>query len=857
MGLKDCLISAVEQKAITREEASFLADEFDQRFAQNRLSMGDDLAKAKARKDLEIQLKAEAAEARRRADLTEARRLSVKSYLQDYRGRDGKANVFEAAMGLLSHYGFRGASSVRGKTEAIIIGAQKNLDKVMYSFERRGLLGKRKNRALQGDVVRELHGEASGDATAKQLARAISSVFEDLRQRFNAAGGAIGKIENFGLPHTHDRLKVKAAGRDAWKAEIRDLLDPSKMTNPLTGQQLSGAGLDQALDHVWESIVSNGRAHLQPSMVRRGQGAIATQRQEERFLAFKDAASWMEYNQKYGKGDVVQSIFGHINGMARDIAAMEVLGPNPSAMVEYMKQAVALEIGKLETGKPTLAKGATVFKDSQAAVAQYRLDSLWQALRGRPEVASGAARTTSNIKNVLTGTQLGATVILAAGTDPFVARAARKLAGLPVTSTIVDMVKMVAKGNREEIISSGVMWEEYLHIMNDELRFAGPAVGSDWSRWIADRGVTFSGLQPLTVGRKLLEARAWQKTVADNAEKTFAQLDQRFRTALEGFGVTPAHWEIWRQAKDPAGFVTPRQIEINGGGVQYIDMRTSAPHEIAAEAKALAHREASEKLAEVINSWSERSVPTGTPNARSLVHGLAERGTVGGELLDFLLQYKSFGLSFTALQMEAIGEMAATRGGGTGFRRSGLAYFAPMAIMLTLGGAAYLQIKSLLDFKKPEDMDPRSNPGFWFRAGIQGGGFGLFGDFVKSTENRFGQSMLESLAGPGVAFIGDTAGLTAGTLLAATRRETAKGREKSFMEKANPGRKLTQYLRRYTPVVASHWLTRGVFNRLVLDNLQWMLDPNADMSFKAQIGLAKKNGTPYIVKPGQLTPLGR
>ncbi|OBQ59570.1 hypothetical protein EFV37_22180 [Mesorhizobium loti] len=846
MGLKDCLISAVEQKAITREEASFLSDEFDQRFAQHRLSMGDDLAKAKARKDLEIQLKAEAAEARRRADLTEARRLGVKGYLQGYRGRDGKANVFEAAMGLLSHYGFRGASSVRGKTEAIIIGAQKNLDKVMFSFERKGLLGKRANRALQSDVVKELHGEAANDATAKFLAKSIGQVFEDLRQRFNAAGGAIGKIENFGLPHIHDRLKVKAAGRDAWKAEIRGYLDPSRMTNPLTGQALTPAGLDQALDHVWESIVSNGRAHLQPSMVRRGQGAIASQRQEERFLTFRDAASWMEYNAKFGKGDVVQAIFNHVNGMARDIAAMEVLGPNPAAMVEYMKQAVALEIGKLETGKPTLAKGATIFKDSQAKVAEYRIDSLWQALRGRPEVASGAARTTSNIKNVLTGTQLGSTVFLAAATDPFVARAARKLAGLPVTGTIMDMVKMVSKGNREDIISSGVMWEEYLHVMNDELRFAGPAVGSDWSRWIADRGVTFSGLQPLTVGRKLLEARAWQKTVADNAAKTFDKLDPRFRTALEGFGVTPAHWDIWRQAKDPAGFVTPRQIELNGGAVQYLDMRTAAPHDIAAEAKALAHRDASEKLAEVINSWSERSVPAGTPNARSLLTGKAERGTFGGELLDFLLQYKSFGLSFTALQLEAIGEMAATRGGGTGFRRSGMAYFAPMAIMLTLGGAAYLQIKSLLDFKKPEDMNPATNPAFWLKAGFQGGGFGLFGDFVKSTENRFGQSFQESIMGPGLAFVGDTAGLVLGNL-----QQAAAG------EKVNPGRAARKYLQRYTPIVASNWLTRGIYNRLVLDNLQWLTDPEADKSFKAQIGRAKKAGTPYMIAPGQLTPPGR
>jgi hypothetical protein len=349
------------------------------------------------------------------------------------------------------------------------------------------------------------------------------------------------------------------------------------MTNPLTGQPLSAAGLDQALDHVWESIVSNGRAHLQPSMVRRGQGAIASQRQEERFLTFRDAASWMEYNAKFGKGDVVQAIFNHVNGMARDIAAMEVLGPNPAPWSNIMKQVVAHEIGKLETGKPTLAKGATIFKDSQAKVAEYRIDSLWQALRGRPEVASGGAHHVQHQERADRHPARQHRVPRRA-TDPFVARAARKLAGLPVTSTIMDMVKMVSKGNREDIISSGVMWEEYLHVMNDELRFAGPAVGSDWSRWIADRGVTWSGLQPLTVGRKLVEARAWQKTVADNGGQDLRQA----RPALPHRA-----GRLWRDAgalgdlapgEGPGGFVTPRQIELNGGAVQYLDMRTAAPH---------------------------------------------------------------------------------------------------------------------------------------------------------------------------------------------------------------------------------------------------------------------------------------
>jgi hypothetical protein len=841
MGLKDCLISAVDQGEITREEASALADEFDTRFAQLKNGMSEDAAKAKARKDMEAAHAAEAKEKRRRADLTEAARLRTKGYLQRYRDRDGNADLFGAATALLSHYGFRGTSSVRGRTEAIIAGAQKNLDEVMFAFERQGLLGRRANRAIMSDFVKELHGEASGDATAKQLARAVDTVFEDLRQRFNAAGGAIGKIDKFGLPHSHDRLKVKRGGREAWKAKITPLLDPDRMTNPVTGQPVGRAGLDAALDHVYDSIVSQNRANITPSMTRRGQGSIASQRQDERFLMFRDAASWLDYNRTYGKGDVVQAVFNHVNGMARDIAAMEILGPNPAAMVEYMKQVVGFEIGKKEVGKPSLAKGPRFFKNSQAALAEHRLDALWQTMRGRATVAAGWADFAANLRNVLIAAQLGKTVILAASTDPFVARASRKLAGLPVTATISKMIATLGEQSKRDIIRSGIIWDEYMHIMHDELRFSGPAVGADWSRWIADRGVTWSGLQPLTIGRKLVEARAWQAHIADESGKAFAQLDQRFRTTLEGFGVDAATWDIWRKGKDPAGFVTPRQIELNGGDVQYLDMSGGALRSPAhkAEAKALAHRAAAEMLSEVISSWSERSVPAGTPNSRSILTGAAPRGTFTGEMVDYMLQYKSFGLSFTTMQMEAIFEMAATRGGGKGFR-SGLAYMAPLAIMLTVGGAVYLQIGALLDGKKPEDMN---DPGFWLKAAYTGGGFGLFGDFVKSSENRFGQSPFESLLGPGPAAIGDAVKLTLGNAQA-----IAAG------EDTNIGRQTVQSLRRYTPVLSSHWATRGAYNRLVLDNLQWMLDPAADKSFKAQAAQAKKNGTPFFVRPGAFTP---
>jgi hypothetical protein len=841
MSLKDCLLSAVDQGAISREEASFLSDEFDNRFAQSRLSLGDTQAAADARATLEKALRGAAIEKKRRADLTEAARLNVLGRLTGEATRDGRADAFSAAMGLLSHYGFRTGSSVRGRTEAIIAASHTKVADLMFAMRRRGVLGRRPNKALEKHLVREMHGEASGDATAKELARSLSEVFEDLRQRFNAAGGAIGKLDNWGMPHTHDRLKVKAMGRDKWKAEIRPLLDPSRMLDPLTGRPIDPARLEASLDHVFASIVSDNRAHMQPQMIRRGLGAIAGQRQEERFLTFKDAESWLAYHGRFGKGDVTEAIFNHINRMGRDVAAMEELGPNPAAMVEYAKQVVGREIGRLEAGMPSLAREG-LFKNSQARLAEYRIDALWQKVRGDPTVVSGWANTTANIKNVMTSALLGSTALLAAATDPFIAGAARRLAGMPVKTTIGDIAKMLKTANREEIIRAGVVWDEYMHVMADELRFAGPAIGSEWSRWVVDRSVTFSGLKPLTTGRKLVEARFWQEHVANLARegKSFDKLDPRFRRALEGFGVTSEDWAIWTSAIDANGFVTPRQIELNGGQVRYLDAAAMRdPVQATAETKALMHRRAAEKMIETYTSWSERSVPSGTPNARSVITGKAERGTVAGELVDYMLQFKSFGLSFTSLQIEAIGEMALAKGGGKGMR-SGLGYFAALAVPLTLGAGAYIQIKSLLDGKDPQDM---TTPQFWTSALITGGGFGLFGDFVKASENRFGQSFAGSLPGPGIAFMGDTFGLTIDNVMQAARGEDTKA-----------GREAVKYLGRYTPVLSSHWATRGAYRRLFLDNLQWLADPLADASFKASAQNAKQNGAEFWFPPGAATP---
>lgn len=859
MGLRDCLASAVQQGALSRQEAAALGDEFEERYGQLRAGMGDAPARAQARIELEQALRATAAEARRRAALAEAARLKNKGFLQSFRDMKGKPDVFQAAMALLSHYGFRGESSVRGRFEAIVSLAHGQLSDLMWEFRRKGLTGGRNARVLERDLMRELRGEDSGSASARAFAKALDGVNEDLRQRFNAAGGAIPRLENWGLPQNHDAALIRAAGatpdlaRAAWKDFLRPLLEPDRMLDPLTRQPVGAAGLEQALDHVYDQIVSDGWAHEVPSMIAVGRGATATQRQDARFLVFRDADSWLAYHRRFGKGDMAQVIFHHINGMARDIAAMEVLGPNPAAMVEWLKQVVSHEIGLMRAGKPAMAQrgylqqlfapySALTGRELDASLGAYarnRLDGLYMELRGRPTVIAGLANRMADARNVAGSAILGTTVALAATTDPWVALAARKLAGLPQMGVFMDTLKLLSRSSRKELYRTGIMWGDFLHVMQDEARFF-QASGSDWSRWLLDRTTTLSGLNALTDARKVAEARVWQAGLADLADKAFPELPVRMREALAGFGVTPADWDIMRASVDAHGFVTPAEIASRGGAVRYIDLKNPpGPAEAAAEIRALAHRRAAEKLAELVSSWSERSVPTTTPNMRAAAFGSMRRGTLGYELMNVFTQLKGWSMSYSAMQLEALGHYMASDPGGRAW--GGAKYGAAMAIPLTIGAGIYQQIKSLADGKDPQDMrDPR----FWAQAIAVGGGLGLLGDFAFANDNRFDQSMIETLAGPSAALIGETGTLTIGTILSLARGEDP-----------HLGREMARYLGHWTPLLASWWATRGLYRRFIVDQLQTMSDPNAMASFRSQQQNAqRRTGQRYWWEPGQTEP---
>jgi hypothetical protein len=115
------------------------------------------------------------------------------------------------------------------------------------------------------------------------------------------------------------------------------------------------------------------------------------------------------------------------------------------------------------------------------------------------------------------------------------------------------------------------------------------------------------------------------------------------------------------------------------------------------------------------------------------------RGTVGGEAIRLVMQLKGFPITYV---MKAMDRQLAS---------GGVVGLAKMMVGTTMLGYLANATKDVLKGRSPQDVfndDYTLNRETLTRAFVQGGGAGIYGDFIFGEFNRFGQSPLETLAGP-------------------------------------------------------------------------------------------------------------
>lgn len=805
MSMKPCLPGLVAEGKLSQEQADRAGALFDELHQDFRRQFGDQAADAMA---TDATLKAMAAEATRKKFLaaqTIRAQQRIEADLRAYGGGGGSGPIDpRAGPAMLGGDGRATYSNVEGRWRAVRGRAHAIMDKILADHSA-NIIGEVRGKAQLADIVREAFGEGTGNVNARELADAWLRTAEMLRQRFNAAGGDIGKLDKWGLPQTHDSRAVRAAGYEAWRGSILPRLSLDKMIDRRTGRAFTPESLELALRDVFETIRSDGWKDRAPGGM--GSGAMANRRGDARFLIFKSADDWMAYADEFGAGSAFDAMMGHIDGMARDVAMMEVLGPNPAHTVQWMKDLIRKDA---EMDAAPNSNAVDKVPSQMGAI-----DRMWNELTGASNRAENRqlALVMSSIRSFQTATKLGSALLSAVTDSAFQART-RTFNGLRQTTMIRDYAKLFKPGALEDqrmAVRRGLIAEEWSSRTASQNRYMGEEMSGEVSRRLAEGVLRISGLSRWTQAGRWAFGMEFLGTLTEQRAKTFGRLDPALRGAMERYGFSAADWDKIRSSP-----VTMDR------GTEWLSP-TEMPDQVLGD-----------RLLEMIARETDYAVPVPDLRVKSAISAVAPKGTIFGELARSMFLFKGFGISVLLMQSRRIMEQSAG---------NAAKYAAGLVISTTLMGALSMQLKDISKGRDPRAMADKPfvndetgegewSPGFWGQAMLQGGGFGIFADFFNSATNEQGGTLGDMIAGP---IWSDAQKLV------------------DIPKSGNPARAGLKFVRSQLPG-GSLWYARTAFDRLVTDQIQREIDPNYDQSWLRMDEYAREQGTGYWWGPGDVSP---
>lgn len=816
MSLGRCIPDMVKRGEIDRTRAARMTALFEELEGFYSRSMGPDAAAAEASEQTLRQLAREARLKKWQALHQINRQRGALKDMATFKG-DNRYAAFNALLDDDDRAAYRGGNVSTGarRIERLAHAGMSEF----IERHRRTLLGKPHDQEGLDNVGRELFNQATGDDRAKVFAQAIDGARENLRQRFNAAGGAIRKLENYGLPLRYEPARMRSTTPERWVEVAMDNLDRARMIDERTGVPFTDEALRPFLLGIRETIRTNGMTG-EASTAFRGSGKMANRGQEHRVLHWKDFDAWKRVNAEFGTDDNIFSvIMGSISGRAREIAAMERLGPNPEATVRYLLDTIAHERAK--------GDAAFVPEVSAKSIERRQSENLWRHVNGDAQtlhvypdpIRRGVVATIQGTRNLLTSAWLGSAA-LSSISDVHTQAMARGFYGLPETNILTrtlaslrDNAKQLSPENRQVAARLALGMEDAAHSLGQSARYIGEMTGPSWTQVAPDAVLRVSFLNRLTENRKSAFGQALLGALADERARPWDEISPGLRTAMERNGIDKFDWLHIRSAT----------TEVRGS--HFIDPA------------AIADRKAQDRLLDMVIRGQAMAVQESSASARAIANPFGvTKGSISGELYTSAMQFKGFAVSLMTKHARIIGMLGPV---------GGAMYAAQFFIGLTMYGAAVIQLREIAKGNDPRPMD---NAEFWADAALQGGGIGILGDLVGVFKNdRNMDSLGQFIGGPIYGTVQDLRRAAYTALPGFHERADGTHRE------ANPGKAAVQLAKRYLPGT-NLWYARLAWERIVLDQLDAQVNPMHEANMAAKEKRVEKNGQGMWWRPGEVAP---
>lgn len=697
-----------------------------------------------------------------------------------------------------AHGDMSGIQSIDSKARGI--AAIYRGDLVEFYTSIKGGLGVFTDKDLVQKIVRERFNDSTGDVLAKQISDKMGEVFEGMRQRFNRSGGDIGKLDDWGLPQTHNLEKIAVAGKQAWVDKAESLIDTSKYVHE-DGTYYSQQEIRELLEYSFDTLTSNGANKTEIGRQSFGGNSKVTSRHSEsRVLHFKDADAWMDYQSEYGGMQFVDLVEAHISGLSKDIALAENLGSNPKGSMKILMDAAEKKDWLNGLNADTTGKSRKR--------AQMMFDEFMGQNTPQSQILANGflAYRSMNVASMLGGTTLSSI------TDQAMIAKTASVHNIGYWKTFGELISHLNPANKEDrklAHSLGLATQEMLGSI---ARWADDGLTSVQgkseaiarsSSSLATQVLRVSGLNALTAASKV----GFTKILMDKygtltRTKDWNDLDALDRELLQGTGLSERAWEVMRLA-DPV-------VDRNGNQLMSARSIYEIPDDQLTKfgnPKKVKDEIASQFQAHLLDEQGMAVIEAGLRERTMLQIG--QKGTIGGEIWRSMTQFKSFPTAFLMRH----GSRAMSLDKGT----SKAAYLASLFAMTTALGALVVQLKELASGNDPQIMydedDPQKAINFFTRAAVQGGGLSFIGDILVAGQDATGRGLDSFMVGPFGNDVKTVAGLTVGNFTQYYQDKDTNAANEAF-----------KALKNKTPA-QNLWYTKAATNRMIFDEMQDMVAP--------------------------------
>lgn len=554
---------------------------------------------------------------------------------------------------------------------------------------------------------------------AVDVAKVINKWQEVARTDANKVGAWIGKLDGYITRQSHDAEKIRRAGYEAWKESAIAQFDLPRMLAE------SGADAENLLRGIYTDLASGNHMHADRSDPTpfKGPANLAKKVSQSRTIHFKDADAWATYNEAFGTGSLRESVMQGLAHSGQSTGLMQALGTNPKANFDAIK-AELME---------SLKQAGDVNQVATIGEKRTALDNYMAAVDGSMNIAGNQlwARRMANVRAWETMAKLGG-MVLSQLNDLAIYGSGVSYQGRGFLSGMAEAAaglgrNLKATETRELAAMLGVTFDN----MAGEISRVGSFAEAGGMNKAMQLFMKLNLSQWWSDKMRASAALGMSHHMALQAGKAFDALGPEYQRVLSLYGITATEWDHIRSSAAK-----------NVDGLAYI-----VPENVA-------DADSQTKLRTYLVDQTSFLQLEPDAKTRAIILQGTRPGTWTGEGMRFLTQFKSF----TGAYMQKImGRELLGRGyqgdslvkalfAGNG-EMQGLAQLIAMS---TLMGYGSMVMKDLAKGKTPRD--PTESPEMALKvfaaAMIQGGGAGIYGDFLFGEASRFGSGTIESIAGP-------------------------------------------------------------------------------------------------------------